>query len=104
MLTWFMGGIPAGSDCYADATNLCYVFEQELNGTLDKEAKELYDMYFTKKLEGDNPAALKYLKEAVARNYLPALYDLGTTLCKGDMGEKNQVAGLDYLEQADDAG
>jgi TPR repeat protein len=103
-LTCYMEGISAGIDCYADATNLCYVFEQELNGTLDMEAKELYDMYFTKKLEGDNPAALKYLKEAVARNYLPALYDLGTTLCKGDMGEKNQVAGLDYLEQAADAG
>ena len=103
-LTCYMEGIAAGIDCYANATNLCYVFEQELNGTLDTQAKELYDMYFTKKLEDDMPAALKYLKEAAARKYLPAMYDLGTTLYKGDMGEQDKVTGLDLLKQAADAG
>lgn len=103
-LTCYMEGLAAGTDCYANATNLCHVFEQELNGTLDREAKDLYDMFFTKKLEGDMPIALKYLKDAAARNYLPALYDLGTTLYKGDMGEQDKVAGLDYLKKAADAG
>ena len=103
-LTCYMEGLAAGSDLYADATNLCHVFEQELNGTLDREAKDLYDMYFTKKMEDDKPTALKYLKDAAARNYLPALYDLGTTLYKGDMGEQDKAAGLNYLKQAADAG
>lgn len=103
-LTCYMDGIAAGIDCYANATNLCYVFEQELNGTLDTQAKELYDMYFTKKLEGDNTAAMKYLKDAAARKYLPAMYDLGTSLYKGDMGEQDKAAGLDLLKQAADAG
>ncbi len=103
-LTCYMEGIAAGIDCYANATTLCHVFEQELNGTLDREAKELHDMFFTKRMEEDNPAALKYLKEAAARNYLPALYDLGTTLYKGDMGEQDKAAGLDYLKKAADAG
>lgn len=104
-LTCYMEGIAAGIDCYANASNLCHVFEQELLAeTHDKEAKDLYDMYFTKKIEDDMPAALKYLKEAAARNYLPALFDLGTTLYKGDMGEQDKVAGLDYLKQAADAG
>ena len=103
-LTCYMEGLAAGTDCYADATNLCHVFEQELNGTLDREAKDLYDMYFTKKLEGDMPTALKYLKDAAARNYLPALYDLGTSLYTGEMGEQDKAAGLNYLKQAADAG
>lgn len=103
-LTCYMEGIAAGIDCFANATNLCYAFEQELNGTLDREAKELYDMYFTKKLEDDKPAAMKYLKESAARKYLPAMYDLGTSLYKGDMGEQDKSAGLDLLKQAADAG
>lgn len=103
-LTCYMEGIAAGVDCYMNATNLCYVFDQELKGTLDKEGKDLYDVYFAKSLEGDNPLALQYLKKAADRKYLPAMADLGTVLFSGSLGEQDKVAGLDYLKQAAEAG
>lgn len=103
-LTCYMEGIAAGVDCYANATNLCYVIEQELNGTLDKEAKDLFDAFFAKNLEDDKPAALKYLKESASRKYLPAIADLGTVLSDGSLGEQDKVAGIDYLKQAAEAG
>lgn len=103
-LACYMEGIAAGVDCYMNATGLCYVFEQELNGTIDKEAKALYDAFFAKSLENDKPAALRYLKKAADRKYPPAMSDLGLVLFSGRLGEQDKAAGVAWLEQAAEAG